>query len=411
MSAPGGGAGWLAWLAGLLVLGGSVGGGVWYMRNKPHADRKTPEQRVPLVEVWAPARTNACVTVESMGVVLPSREVSLQAEVSARILEIHPMLIEGGVVRAGDVLMRLDASSFEATLLRQRAALATAQANLSLERGHQAVALQDLATMREMELAADVDRALALREPQLAIAQAAVASAQAAVEEAALNVARTTIAAPFDAVVVSADAECGGRGAPGVVFAHLAASEAFWVRAAVPVSRLALIRLPDADGAGGAAATVVLADGRARQGRVIRRLPDVESDARMARVMVEVRDPLAVSSPDAAGDQAPLLLQDYVRVQIQGNRIEDVFRIPRPALHDGNTVWVLNGEDRLHIQTVEVVWGDVDAVLVRAVFPEGARLIRSELAAPVEGMRVRLRAAGEKATAPAVETAGAGPHA
>ena len=62
--AAAGGAGWLTWLAGLLALGCSVGGGVWFMRTRPQADRKPPEQRVPLVEARAPALTNAPVTVE-----------------------------------------------------------------------------------------------------------------------------------------------------------------------------------------------------------------------------------------------------------------------------------------------------------------------------------------------------------
>ncbi len=207
-------AGWLAWIGGVLFLGVAVYAGVWFLEHKPHADRKPPAEVVPLVEALSVSKTSECVTVEAMGVVLPAREVSLQAEVSARILAIHPQLIEGGLVRAGEVLLRMDASSYEAALLRQKAALETARANLRLEEGQQEVARLELEAMREKAGVEEVDRELALREPQLGIARAAVASAQAAVEEAALNVARTTVMAPFDAAVIHADAEVGGRGAP-----------------------------------------------------------------------------------------------------------------------------------------------------------------------------------------------------
>ncbi len=168
------------------------------------------------------------------------------------------------------------------------------------------------------------------------------------------------------------------------------------------MAQLALIRLPDGEGGGGAAAEVVLTDGRKRQGRVIRRLPDLETGARMARVIVEVRDPLGLFMKG----EAPLLLQDYVRVRIEGTELRDVYPIPRTALRDGRVVWLLDGDSRLRLSPVETVWGGETKVLVRGRLPEGARVITSGLAAPVEGMRLRLSSSEDVGTTAAQKEAG-----
>ena len=383
---------WLAWLISGLVLISAIAGGIWLMRTKPQAGRQKPAAIMPRVEISEVAITNIVVELEAMGQVLPAREVALQAEINARILEIHPQLIEGGFVRAGEVLMRLDAASFEAAVLRQQAALTTAQAYLRLEEGQQDVARTDLAAMRDVAEVPDIDHALALRGPQLEIARAAVASAEAALREAILQVERSVIRAPFDAVVVSADAEVGGRGAPGIIFAHLVASEIFWVQAAVPVNQLAWINLPDEPGGQGAAVRIMLSDGRWRRGHVIRRLPDVEKNARMARVMIAVADPLGLDKEKRAVALAPLLLNDYVKLYIQGSRLDGVYQIPRAALQQGDAIWLVAEENRLDIVAVEVIWGDFTSVLVRgSALPRVLRLITTPLATPVQGMQLRLK--------------------
>ena len=60
-----------------------------------------------------------------------------------------------------------------------------------------------------------------------------------------------------------------------------------------------------------------------REGYVLRQLTQVESTGRMARIVVEVRDPLGLKS-----DQDGLLLGAQVEVQIIGRSLGEVIELP-----------------------------------------------------------------------------------
>jgi hypothetical protein len=84
-----------------------------------------------------------------------------------------------------------------------------------------------------------------------------------------------------------------------------------------------------------------------------------------------------------------LLIGEYVRVLIEGEHLQDIYRIPRPALRNDREVWIVDEESRLAIRPVKTIWRDEDSVVVQDGFKPGERLIVSDLAAPVAGMAVR----------------------
>ena len=121
-----------------------------------------------------------------------------------------------------------------------------------------------------------------------------------------------------------------------------------------------------------------------REGRVVRLLSDLEPSGRMARVLISVQDPLSLDS----GHELPLLLGSFVRVEIDAGELEDVLVINRAALRDGESVWVVDADDRLQIRDVAVVWTRKDSVLVSNVIRPGERLIVSGLPLAVPAMKV-----------------------
>jgi multidrug efflux pump subunit AcrA (membrane-fusion protein) len=85
----------------------------------------------------------------------------------------------------------------------------------------------------------------------------------------------------------------------------------------------------------------------------------------------------------------PLLIGEYVKVDVQGRQMDDVFIIPRTALRDGSTVWIMNGDKTLSIKKVEPAWRSDTAVVVKNDLRQGQQLVVSDLPAPVEGMAIR----------------------
>lgn len=354
------------------------------VKTAPRAERKPPARTARLVEVEAVNRGNARAVIAAMGRVEPSREVVLHPQVSGRVIEISPEFIPGSVKQAGDLLVKIDPADYEIRLRQAESERIAAQGDLTREMGQQAIARKEFELLGGDELSAE-ERALILREPQLAAAQARLASAEAALEQARLNLARTTITAPFHAVIRERHVDIGAQVSPGTPLATLTSADAYWITALVPVSQLKWMNIPAAQGETGSLVRVLTGDGQHREGRVLRRLTDLEQNGRMAQVLIEVVDPLAngeASRPDS------LLIGDFVSVEIEGLELDSVVQLDRHHLRDHQETWVMNENDELEMRELTIAFRGKDTVLVTSGLEDGERVVVTDLAAPVAGMKL-----------------------
>jgi RND family efflux transporter MFP subunit len=383
----------------LLVIGVSVGVAGSLIRNRPKQEKKAVERVAPLVKVVALERATHRLDVRAQGTVEAARTVNVTPQVSGRITSVSDALVAGGRVSKGDVLFRIDSRDYAIALKEREAAIKDAEARLRQEKGQQEVARREWALFQKQG-AVKSDASLALREPQLEIAQLSLETAKIRKESARLNVSRTVVKAPFNAIVRTESAEPGQVvGTQGGV-ATLIGTDAFWVRAAVPIDELSRIAIPNYNAADGEGSVVTveqdLGQGAIvrRQGRVIRLLGSLDPVGRLAQVLVEVKDPLSNGSilEDSTGT-APLLIDAYVSVVFGGSTSSEYVEVPRAALRDGDSVWVVNGEDELEIRKLEVAWRRPESVLVSSGVVNGERVIVSKVGAPAEGMKLRTEAA------------------
>ena len=390
----------------LMVIGVSVGVAGSLIRNRPKQEKKVVERVAPLVQVATLERSTHRLDVRAQGTVEAARVVNVTPQVSGRITTVSDALVAGGRVEKGQTLFRIDSRDYAIALKEREAAIKDAEARLRQEKGQQAVARREWELFQEQG-GAKSDASLALRKPQLEIAELSLETAKIRKESAKLNVSRTVVKAPFNAIVRTENAEPGQVvGTQGGV-ATLIGTDAFWVRAAVPIDELSKISIPNYNSADGAGSVVTveqdLGKGSVvkRQGRVIRLLGSLDPVGRLAQVLIEVQDPLSNDSilEDSTGT-APLLIDAYVSVLFGGSTSSEYVEVPRVALRDGDSVWVLNGSDELEIRTLEVAWRRPESVLVSAGVTNGERVIVSKVGAPVAGMKLRTEAAtasgGEK---------------
>jgi hypothetical protein len=80
----------------------------------------------------------------------------------------------------------------------------------------------------------------------------------------------------------------------------------------------------------------------------------------------------------------------FVEAVISGRTVADGFVLPRAALRAGNTVWVVDAEERLQERPVTVARLDGDRVVLAAGLAPGERVCLSALETFVDGMQVRL---------------------
>ena len=353
----------------------------------PRSPRLQAEPRIPLVDVMPLVAKDMKRLVEGTGRVIPARRLTMEPQVSGRVIDKHPALYAGGTLMAGETLFAIDPTDYRIVLAQAEAALAQAEAAVEIERGRQVIARQELDLLMGDLPEAAVNQSLALRAPQLRQVMAEAEEARAAVDNAALDLERTVVTAPFDALVLSASVEPGQLVQSGETAAELAATDAYWINVQVPVPLLPMIAV-GADGSEAdvrLAATDAVSANNGWTGQVIRRLGALSKDSRLATVVVEVRHPL-----ETATANVPLLLDSFVRVSIAGAQLNGVYEVPVMALREGDQVWVADADDMLRYRTVTVTWRRTETVVVRGDFEPGDRLIVSRLPNVLPGIKLRI---------------------
>lgn len=377
----------------LLILGSGVLIAKKLVDTKPTAARKTISIGSPLVEVVTAKSGEKQVTITAMGTVIPAREVVLQPQVSGHIAKASSRLVPGGRFSAGETILHIDDRDYKIAVDQRKADVARALMELKMEKGRQTIAEHEWELLSSEIATTEEGKDLVLRKPQLKKTIAALESARGALRKALLDVERTQIKASFNAFVKEKFVDVGQPVSPGTKLVTLVGTDEFWVQISVPVSRLSWISVPGMNATEGASATVMQESGASgnpvvRQAWVARLLGDLDPVGRMARVLVTVEDPFGLNTEtEKAG--IPLLLGAYVKVEIQGPLLDDVFAIPRKAFREGDQVWIMTHEKKLAVKKVNAVWRRKEDVLVVGLNP-GDQIITSRISAPVPGMELRV---------------------
>jgi len=378
----------------VLVLGGAVAAGV--VRLAPTAARAETERQVQVVDVIDAEPTTAAVRVEATGTVVAAQTVVVTPEVGGRIVDRNAELIPGGRLAAGDLVARIDARDYRYALEQEEARVSAAALEVETEESRGRISRTEWASYGDGRAVDELP--LVSRRPHLEVATSNLSSAQVGVARAKLNLSRTVLRAPWNAVVIEAQAEVGQVVSPATKVATLVGTDRVWVRVAVPVRHISDLDVPGAGVERGARAHVHqdLGDGRVVEwsGEVVRLEGQLEPQTRNARLLVSVEDPF---EPPRGG--LPLLPGSFVTVHLEGREAAGVFEVPRSALHEGSMVWVVGEDDRLATRRVEVRWGTVDVVFVSGELRPGDRVVTSALSLPLVGERVRIRTPGEEPAA------------
>ena len=361
----------------------------FYLKNTgPKSKRQPPVKLAPVVQVKPLFPANHIVILNAMGTVVPAREVELKSRVTGEVIDISPEFIEGGLLKAGSLVLQIDTEDYKLALIQKEKALADASYSLKLELGRQEVAKREWELLNGDKDADDREVELALRKPHLEKAEAELNAARAELKKAHLDLSRTKIKAPFNAMVRSRLVNLGSQVTPQERLAELVGTDSYWIQTSVPLDRLSWIQIPRSQGDPATRARIIYAQGYERTGTVIRLMGDLSPEGRMARVLIEVEDPLGLKN--SKNDQPPLLIDDYVRVEIEGKKLENVYKIPRKAFRDNAYIWIAGENSTLKIIEVLPVWRDAGVVLVDNAIKPGDCLIVSDLPAPINGMSIQV---------------------
>ena len=370
----------------IIILVG-IGVARYMIHNKPKVSRRPVEKIARLVEVTPLFPGSYPVRIEAMGSVIPSREIVLRVPVGGEVISMNENFAVGGRLEAGTQILRIDPTDYQLALRQKQRALTNAEYEYRIEQGRQAVARREWDQLYGDKVNTEVESALALRKPQLEKVRAEIKAARAELEQAQVNLSRTEVKAPFNALVRNKYVDIGSYVSSQEKLADLVGTDEYWVQVSLPVDRLQWVIIPEKSDGKGSGAQIYSRNNAVLQGSVLRLMADLSPEGRMARLLISIKDPLGLHEN---GEKYPsLLIGEFVRVAIEGERLENVYRIPRSALRDNGFIWLAGEKNRLIIRPVTTLWRDVENVLVKDGINPGDRLVVSALSAPVEGMSLR----------------------
>jgi multidrug efflux system membrane fusion protein len=178
----------------IAVVLAAAGGGWWWLAGRHRgtgSEQANDAGHEPIPVVIATAeRRDVPIWLEGLGTVQASATVTVKAQVDGVLTEVR--FHEGQDVHAGDVLAKLDARTYQATLDSAVAKKAQDSANLANARVDLARYAKLAVTAYTSAQQADTQRAM------VAQLEAQVAQDQAAIDNARAQLSYTTITAPID---------------------------------------------------------------------------------------------------------------------------------------------------------------------------------------------------------------------
>ncbi len=373
----------------LLVIGLALLAAQALMLFGPTVPKTSRAVKPTFVEVLTARVQDERAVIVAYGTVHVHQRLIVQPEINGRVVKLNPRLVLGETLNKGATLLQIDPRDYRVAVDEQRAFLAKAEFDLKVELGNQAVAKREWSLLNPS--AGEVNalsRQLALRRPHLKEKRIALAAARSRLRKAQLDLQRTVLRAPFNALVLDESVEIGQLINTRSSVATLVGTDEFRVQVSVPIRQLDWIFFPGAGLPQGSPVRVIRERGGnepvVRQGTVVELLGDVTQNGRMAQVLVSLADPLELEKP--ARVRRPLLLGEYVRVEIEGPELHDVIVLPRYAIREGTRVWVKNSENRLDVRPVEVVLSRKDTVLISQGLWDGEAIITSQLPAAIPGL-------------------------
>ncbi len=387
------------------------------VQTRLQEEPRTPPQRERVFAVGVVTAQPGVQTpvLEAFGEIRAQRTLELRAAAAGRIIEISEAFVEGGAVKAGDLLVRIDPA--DATSARDRVAadladaeaeVRDAQAALILARDDQAAAqdqadLRDKALARQQDLAARgvgtaaavetaelsaasarqqvVSRRQAVTQAEARIAQSAtrLRRAQIALDEAERRLNDTVIYAPFDGILNEVSLTQGRLVSNNERLATLIDPEDLEVAFRLSTAQYARLL-----SAGGALSELPI------EARLDVADIDLTATGRVERDSAAVGEAQSGRLIFAALDAAPGFKPgDFVTVRVEEPPIERAVRLPASALDGSGSVLALGEGDRLEAIEVNLLRRQGNEVLVRGRGLAGREIVTARTPLLGAGIAVR----------------------
>ncbi len=368
----------------ILILGGCFSVSVALIRNPTTVEEASLEVIPVSVRVLEVGLDSVELVVGSQGKVQSAQSASISAPVAGPIEWISPSMESGGFVEAGAPLLRLESADFETAVARSRANLQQAAAEAEFSE-------QELARFKELadeRLASESQ--LQDAERRVEVNKGRLADAEASFRQAELDLARTEIRAPFDAIVERREVELGQYVNRAQSVGVLIGANEVEVRVPLAIRQLGYLDIPlsqRGELSPEEAPDVVLTGFYGGQehtwdGELVRIEASIDPNSNTVQTIIRVQQ------PEEGSSTVPLPIGLYVHADIQGRIVDDIISLPRSVIRNNNQVLVVDAENKMFFREVEIFRLEEQQVLISGGLLPGERICISPIQAVVDGMAV-----------------------
>ena len=330
--------------------------------------------------------------IESFGTVQAKVQVQIIPQVSGKVIACHNDFVNGGFFQAGQTLVKIDPVDFELAVQNAEATVARAQVGLEQEQAEAKVAAEEWAQLNEGETPSSP---LVLRQPQIRQAQAELKAAGAELETAKLNLDRTNVSVPFNGRVSEESVDTGQYIMAGQSIATVYGTDAVEIIVPLEDSELEWFDVPTTFNDGSSTQNdnpgpkvIVTANfagaSHTWTGAIVRAEGSIDQSSRMINVVVEVKDPFKLTN-----GRPSLMPGMFTDIKILGNKLANVFRVPRYVVHNNDEVWV-EQDGKLNITKVNIIRLDTKYAYIESGLQDGDVVIASPLDTVTDQMNIRV---------------------
>ena len=364
--------------------------------NRPVPLKQTRENPGALVKVVKAESQERQIKIFGTGTVQPEQEVTITLQVNGLINKVAPGFAAGAFFRKGELLFAVESIDYELAVERAKASLIRAENEIIIIESKAAVARQEWERLKLKDQ--EEPNPLIVYGPQYEDAKANRNAVAASLKQAELDLQRTRITAPFNCIVRSEEVGVGKYVRAGNNVAMVASVDGAEIVVPLQLDDLRWLSIPrQGNSEKGSDATVRLEVGTNLyqwQGQLVRSLGEVDMKSRMARLVVRVDDPYRLRT-EGYTQKLNLELGMFVEVVFQGETLADMVEIPRAALRENSTVWIMDSDQKLKIVPVEIIRLQKDTVLVGGSLEDGDLVILTSLQGGADGMKLRSANEGE----------------
>lgn len=385
----------------LAIIAFGIGVTIIMASSRKAVERKANPAQGILVRVQELRAQPTTIEITAFGTVDAARSISLSPQVSGEVIQVHPAFVAGGFCSKGDEVVRIDPSDHRLRVEMAEAGVRRAEYEVGLVEAQLENARREWASLKqgqsglftEDQLNTEEQSPLKLYELQNINAQASLQSARASLAQAKLDLSRTVIRVPFDCRVQTESVDVGFYIKAGSTIATIYDTSALEITAMVPITDLQWLDIPRTSTGQekGSPAIVMLRqseDHAVWEGNIVRSLGVSDPKSRLIGIVVRIEDPYQRGDVGSA-KRPDLRINDFVTVRLTGRTVEGVWRLPRDAIHENQTVRLTDGET-LEIRRVELLTTDQDSVIVSSGLKDGDLLVTTPLTIVVPGMKLRV---------------------